>query len=248
MELALVALVCFVVAFAGGAVGLVLGNLRLPVIVAVAATPAAGAGANLGISAVAAATASAAHVRAGRVNWRLFRWMAPPSILGALGGGALSGALPKDVLLLVIATVLVVSGVQLLRTSDREVAPRPGGFDRRAAVLSGLGIGVLGGVVGLILGSLRMPALLRWVGEAPQRAVGTNTTVGICVGVAGAIGHLPTEAPDWDLLLVGALASIPGALLGARLTGRLSPRRLTQAIGLVLLVAAAGMVAQAVGR
>ena len=36
------------------------------------------------------------------------------------------------------------------------------------------------------------------------------------------IGHLPSEPPDWDLLAVGAAASIPGALLGSRLTGRLS--------------------------
>jgi uncharacterized protein len=112
-------------------------------------------------------------------------------------------------------------------------------------VLAGALIGVLGGGVGLILGALRMPALLKWVGEAPHRAVGTNLTVGVLVGMAGLIGHLPSEAPDWDLLLAGALASIPGALLGARLTGRLSPRQLVRAIGAVLLVAGTATAAQA---
>ena len=92
-------------------------------------------------------------------------------------------------------------------------------------------IGVLGGIVGLILGSLRMPALIRIVGEGPARAVGTNVTIGFFVGVAGVIGHLPSEPPDWDLLAVGAAASIPGALLGSRLTGRLSERPLLQAVG-----------------
>ena len=48
---------CFAVAMAGGLVGLVLGNIRLPVVVLVASSPAAGAGANLGISAVAATAA-----------------------------------------------------------------------------------------------------------------------------------------------------------------------------------------------
>ena len=86
-------------------------------------------------------------------------------------------------------------------------------------------IGLLGGIVGLILGSLRMPALVRLVGEEPARAVGTNVTVGFLVGVAGVIGHLPSEPPDWDVLAVGAAASIPGALLGSRLTGpALRPR------------------------
>ena len=106
-------------------------------------------------------------------------------------------------------------------------------------------IGLLGGLVGLILGSLRMPALLRWVGETPQRAVGTNVTVGVFVGVAGALAHLPNAAPDVDLIVVGGAASIPGALLGSRLTGRLSEAALIKAIAVVLLVAAAGCIAQA---
>ena len=90
-----------------------------------------------------------------------------------------------------------------------------------------------------------MPALVRLVGEVPARAVGTNVTVGFLVGVAGVIGHLPSEPPDWDLLAVGAAASIPGALLGSRLTGRLSDRDLLRAIGVVLLIAAAAMIVDA---
>src|SRR6185436_10740608 len=82
MEYVLLAVWCFAVALAGGLVGLVLGNIRLPAVLLVASSPGSGTGANIGISAVAAATASIAHVRAGRVNWRLFRWMAPPSIVG----------------------------------------------------------------------------------------------------------------------------------------------------------------------
>lgn len=248
MEVVLVAVWCFLVAVVGGLVGLVLGNIRLPVILLAASGAAAGAGTNIAISAVAAATASIAHVRAGRINWRLFRVMAPPSILGALVGGYVSGTLPTRALLGFIAVVLCVSGIQLLRRPD---TPPPtdapaSGFDERAAVLSGLGIGVLGGVVGLILGTLRMPALLRLVGETPRRAVGTNVAVGFCVGIAGLLGHLPNDPPDVDLLLVGAAASVPGALLGSRLTGRLSDRALVRAIGAVLLVAAVGAGVQAV--
>src|SRR5205807_9281619 len=82
---------CFAVALGGGLVGLVLGNLRLPAVLLVASSPAAGAGANIGISAVAAGAASVAHLREGRVNWRLFAWLAPPSIAGAVAGGYVSG-------------------------------------------------------------------------------------------------------------------------------------------------------------
>ena len=253
MALALLAVWCFLVALGGGLVGLVLGNLRLPVVLLVASSPAAGAGANIAISAVAAATAAVAHIRAGRINWRLFAWMAPPSILGAVAGGYLSGVLPGRALLLVIAAVLLSSGIGMLRSAgaparrgpDHEEHP---GLDIPVAVASGATIGLLGGIVGLILGSLRMPALLRLVGELPFRAVGTNVSIGFFVGVAGALGHLPNAAPDLAPILVGGAASIPGALLGSRLTGRLSERQLIHAIGWVLLVAAASMVAEAIVR
>ena len=46
-------------------------------------------------------------------------------------------------------------------------------------------------------------------------------------------------------MLVGSAASIPGALLGARLTGRLSEEQLLQAIGAVLIVAGLAAAAQA---
>jgi uncharacterized membrane protein YfcA len=245
MEYVAFAAWCFLVALGGGLVGLVLGNLRLPVVLLLSSSPAAGAGANIGISSVAAATASIAHVRAGRVNWRLFGWMAPPSIVGALAGGYLSGVLPGDVLLIAIAVVLYYSAVELLRPRRRPVRPAGRALDLRAAVITGLVVGFLGGVVGLILGSLRMPALIRFVGESPTRAVGTNVTVGFLVGIAGVVGHLPSGAPDWNLLALGAAASIPGALLGSLLTGRLSEERLLQAIGLILIVAATSMVGQA---
>ena len=238
---------CFAVALAGGVVGLVLGNIRLPAVLLVASQPAAGAGANIGISGVAALAAAIVHVRAGRINWRLFAWMAPPSMVGAVVGGYLSGLLPDTALLVAIGTVLVYFGVDLLR--ERERAPRSGGsapenLDIRAAVLTGAAVGVLGGLVGLILGSLRMPALIRYVGEVPARAVGTNLTVGVCVGIAGVIGHTPNGV-DWELLAIGSAASVPGALLGARLTGRLSERQLLRAIGAVLVVAGATTALQA---
>jgi uncharacterized membrane protein YfcA len=236
VDLALFAVWCFAVAFAGGLVGLVLGNLRLPATLLVASTAGAGTGANLVVSAAAAGAASIAHIRAGRVNWRLFAWMAPPSIAFAVLGGYVSGVLPRTPLLLAIAVVLMVSGAQLLGWQPTQRAERTEP-DYRAAVASGAVVGFLGGVVGLILGSLRMPALLRLVGEPPASAAGVNVAVGFWVGIAGALGHLPSAAPDWTVAGVGAAASIPGALLGARLTGRLTERQLIRAIAIVVLIA-----------
>lgn len=240
-----VGLWCFVTALAGGLVGLVLGNIRLPVLVLAASSPAAGAGANIGVSAIAALASATAHIRAGRIDWRLFAWMAPPSMLGAVVGGLLSGAVPANALLVVIGVTLLAFGADLVRSKPDGRRADPGGFSAKAVILTGALIGLLGGFVGLILGALRLPALLRFVGAEPFRAVGTNAAVGFCLGVAGVFGHLPGGV-DWTLLGVGAATSVPGAIVGARLTGRLDERQLFRAIGVVLLVAGTAMILQGI--
>ena len=239
-----VAIWCFVVALIGGAVGLVFGNIRLPAIVAVATGPAAGAGANVGISGIAATAAAIVHIRAGRIDWRIFAWMAPPSMVGAVAGGYASGLLPDTVLLIVIGAMLLWFGVRMLRPGERVKRAEEAEPSLVGIVVSGFGIGVLGGLIGLILGALRMPALLRWVGGSAHQAVGTNLAVGVCVGVAGVLGHTPAGV-DWDLLAIGAAASVPGALLGSQLTGKLSEPQLLKGIGAMLVVAGGAMLVQA---
>ncbi len=144
-----------------------------------------------------------------------------------------------------IGVTLIVFGIDLLRAKPGGRQPGPGRFSAPAAIWTGALIGVLGGFVGLILGALRLPALLRFVGADPFRAVGTNAAVGFCLGVAGLFGHLPGGV-DWTLLGIGAATSVPGAIVGARLTGRLDERQLFRAVGVVLLVAGTATILQGI--
>jgi uncharacterized protein len=245
VELIALAVWSFTVSAAGGLVGLVLGNLRLPLVVLLASSPAAGAGANVAISGVAATTAATTHARAGRISWRLFAWMAPTSLVGAIIGGLISGVLPNRVLLGVIAVVVLYGALEVLRykrPEESEEMTRGELLLNAAAV--GFGVGVIGGVVGLILGSLRLPAMVRWVGVGPYAAVGTNAAVGAVVGVGGLLGHLPSGV-DWDLFAVGAAAAVPGAYVGSHLTGRLDEAVLLRAVAGVLTISGLSMLAQA---
>lgn len=241
-ELALAAGASFAAALLGGALGLVLGTLRLPALLVASSNPAAAAGANIAVSAAAALTAGATHARAGRVDWRIAAWMTPPSVVAAFLGGYFGGLVPDRILLAVIAAVLAWNGLQLLvslRPPAR--ASRP----RLAAVVAGVVIGVLGGAVGLILGTLRMPALLGAVGLDARRAVGTNLVVGFFLGVFGFAGHAVHLEVEWCVLAVCLVAAVPGAWLGGRLTGRLSERILRRTIGAVLLAVAVAIAVEA---
>ena len=242
-ELALAAAASFAAGLLGGALGLVLGSLRLPAILLVSGSPAAAAGTNIAISAAAALTAGAMHARARRVDWPIAAWMTPPSVAAAFLGGYFGGLVPKRVLLLAVSVVLAWNGLQLLvalRTPRR--ARRP----RLAAVAAGAVIGLIGGAVGLILGTLRMPALLGTVGLDAPRAVGTNLVVGFFLGVAGFAGHAARLEVEWVVLAVSLAAAVPGAWLGALFTGRPSEELLKRAIGAVLVAIAVAIVIEAV--
>ncbi len=249
VEIAILLVWSFTVSFAGGMVGLVLGNLRLPVVVWIGSSAAAAAGANVAISGLAALTASIVHLRNGRVEKRLFLWMAPSSFLGAVAGGLLAGVLPERILLGAISLVVLYGAVEVWRyhrPRADDVGTRPEVRKLLTeAVLIGFAVGLLGGFVGLILGSLRLPAMLKYMGMAPTKAVGTNSAVGVIVGIGGLIGHLPSGI-DWDILLIGAAAAIPGAAFGSRLTGRLPETTLVRAMAIVLLITGLTMAGQAI--
>jgi hypothetical protein len=221
----------------------VLGTLRLPLMILLAPSPSTAAGTNIGISAASAAAGSVRHAREGRVSWPVVWWMLPPSIVGAFLGGYFGSDLPETALLAVAAGILVFNGIDLL---VRPFHAQPRARLRIApAVLGGLGVGALGGAIGVILGTMRMPVLLRGVGMTAAKAVGTNLVVGFAVGVVGLGAHAARLEVEWELLAVGAPAAIVGGWLGAHVTGRLSELFLRRAIGFALIVIAAALAVEA---
>lgn len=220
-----------------------LGTLRLPLMILLASSPSTAAGTNIGISAASAAAGSVRHAHEGRMSWPVVWWMLPPSIAGAFLGGYFGGDLSETALLAVAAAILVFNGIDLLvrpfhaqpRTRLR-IAP---------AVLGGFGVGALGGAIGVILGTMRMPVLLRGVGMTAAKAVGTNLVVGFAVGAVGLAAHAARLEVEWQLLAVGAPAAVVGGWLGAHVTGRLSELFLRRAIGGALIVIAAALAVEA---
>jgi uncharacterized membrane protein YfcA len=218
----------------------VLGTLRLPLVLLAAGNPSAAAGTNIAISAAAAGAGGVRHAREGRVDWGVVRWMTPPSLAGAVVGGLYGHGLPDTALLGVTAAVLAWNGVDLL---VRPFRARPRERPRLwPAVVLGFGIGLVGGAIGVILGTLRMPALLRGVGMETRLAIGTNLVVGFALGLAGFAAHAARLEVDWPVLAAGLVGALPGAWLGARLAGRASELVLRRAIGVALLAVAAAFV------
>jgi uncharacterized membrane protein YfcA len=224
--------------------GLVLGTLRLPLIVLATGSPLSAAGTNIAVSAAAAGAGGLRHAREGRVDWYVVAWTAPPSVVGAVAGAFLADDIPGAALYALISAVLLWSGVDL---ALRPISARP---RERLRVVRGSGIafviGVLGGAVGVILGTLRMPALVRSVGLDVRRAAGTNLVVGFLLGLAAFTVHAASLRVDWGVLVAGLVGAIPGGWLGAKATGRISENTLRLVLGFVLVVVGIAFAVQAV--
>jgi uncharacterized membrane protein YfcA len=237
--IALVAVATFAIGVVGSLAGLVLGNLRLPLLLAVLPAATAG-GTNILVSGAGAAAGAAAHIRAGHFDRHAFVWMAPASVAGALLGGTVAGILPEWLLISGLAVIILQQGALLVRSASRppqERAPPSPARLRAGLIVAGLVIGVLGGLVGLILGTLRLPAMLR-LGVGIRDATSTNLAVGVLVGAAGGAAHFLTGTADVPLALLLFAPAIAGGVAGARMANRMPERTLRRAIGTVMLAVA----------
>jgi len=249
VEIILLSVLAFGVSYVSGMVGMALGVVRLPLLIAFGISVPIAAGVNLAVSVVTAVTSGWEHSRSDRIAFRVVVLIGVPSFIGAFIGSLASDAIRVWILLSLVTLVLLWSGLvalaRALRTGDTreeqdEKADVPLPSPRRLTLEIAVGflIGVLGGAVGLVLGTVRMPALVNVLKLHPAIAIGTNTIIGLLVGASGFMGKLING--DIDILLIAllGLTGMVGSYLGALRTGQMNTNTLRLAIGIVLIVVA----------
>ncbi len=238
----------FALAFIGAAVGLVLGHLRLPLLIAYLGSPTAGAMTNLLISGSGALGGSASHVRAGRVSWPGVALIGIPSAIGAVIAVLIFVRINPLWSYMIIGVMLIISGLNLVRKKSDDKPPEPITPLRRYVVeiVIGLGLGALAAITGLMLGSLRLPMMIRYLGMDPKEAVGTNMVVGCLTAAVGALTGLLAGDGRLDLLVLAVVVppTLLGGWLGAWLTGRISKAAVQKFAGWVVAVTGILLVAQ----
>lgn len=233
------------IGFVGGLVGLVLGVLRFPLILSAEVSASVTAGTNLGISTLGAFTAAVRHFRQNNVHFRIFAIMAGTGAAGAFLGSLLTRHVPVAMLFASIGVIVSYEAFVLIRRSSKK--GQNNGRDqikKRMVFLEsaiGFGIGFLGGLVGLVLGSIRVPAMISILKMEPRLAVGTNLSAASIMGAAGLLGHLINNGVDFLILAVMGPAAMIGGYLGAKYTNRFSAQTLKRLIGIVLIVVAVVM-------
>jgi hypothetical protein len=102
--------------------------------------------------------------------------------------------------------------------------------------LIGFGIGFVGGLVGLIIGSIRLPTMISVLKMETKVAIGTNLAVSSLTGVSSLVGHLINGNVDFLIMITMGPAAMLGGYMGAKYTNRFSEGSLKLIIGIVLIV------------
>ena len=221
---------------------LILG-LRVPAIVAV--------GTGAVFSALTKVGAAILHWRRGNVDWPLVGSMALGSVPAAfLGVGALAWlqrSYGQDVnsiltsfigILLVVIPVLLVFQERVERLRGKRLRESlPGWMNRyHGGLITGLVGGLLVGMTSVGSGSVIMMLLLLFYQRSPAVLVGTDVTHAVLLtGVAGAL-HITIGTVDFGLVPWLLIGSIPGTVLGVKLTGVLPTVWLRRGLAGLLIV------------
>lgn len=227
------------------------GVVLLPLLIlGLGVTPLTAVGSSALFSSCTKLGAAAVHARQRTVDWRLVGRLALGSVPAAFAGVALLARLEavygpgvNTILERVIAVVLMVIPAFLVAESVigrghdlpllRPLVPSWVGRTS-GAVLTGLIGGFLVGITSVGSGIVVMMLLLLFFHRSPAVLVGTDIAHAVILTAVTAALHFHLGTIDPHLVLWLLVGSVPGALMGSRLSLRL-PRVWLRAVLIVLL-------------
>lgn len=242
----------FGVGFLVGLTGVGAGALMTPMLITgFGVNPATAVGTDLLFASITKSSAAVRHHKLGNVHWHILAWLAVGSLSAAVATLAwlylaapdtrqMAGVIRATLAVLLVASAIIIPLCpRLLKgpASDEAraaTAPRPG-----LTLAFGLVLGCLvtltsvgAGAIGVAVLSVLYPSLIA------RRIVGTDVVHAIPLAFISGAGHLGLGHVDWGILATLLSGSIPGILLGARLTGVLPDTLLRLTLSVVLLYAA----------
>jgi uncharacterized membrane protein YfcA len=258
----LLALAGFGVGMVVGLTGIGGGALMTPLLVlGFGVPPLAAVSSDLVASAVMKPFGGWVHAMRGTVNWSLVRWLCLGSVPSAFLGVLITRLIPSDAMVqqaiqvaLGVALILAAVGLiakaysnrarpddgqalepgEVVGTASRRIRVRP-----LPTVLLGMVGGIVVGLTSVGSGSLIIVILLAlYPALRPNDLVGTDLVQAVPLVAAAAVGHILFGDLHLDLAASIVLGSIPGVLLGARLSSR-APGGIVRAALVVMLLASA---------
>jgi uncharacterized protein len=240
-------LISFLVGLAIGLTSLGSGILLTPSLILLAGmSPALAIGTGLSVASLTKVVAAWIHSRQGTVDFGAVGRLAAGSIPGSLIGVAMiryfrkeglegevhiSQALGITLISVAILIVLSAAGIRLPGLPLERLRKRA----LMGLIPLGTAVGFIVGLTSVGSGSLVTPFLLLLYPEQPSRAVGTDVAHAALLLTVTAGLHWTIANIHWEIVPLLVLGSIPGVVVGSRLSPILPGRLLRVCLGAILL-------------
>jgi uncharacterized protein len=190
-----------------------------------------------------ALTGTIAYRRHGLISGPVVAWTAAGGMPAVILGSVLTRWVPGHWLMLLVAAAMLLAGWQILRPStSSDSDPLSQGNDTvwqdpPVTILLAVAVvaGLLSGLLAIGGGLFLIPAFILLLGADVRQAAATSLACVAFLALPGTVTHALLGHIDGWLSLQLGLAVIPATYLGARLSLRLTQRRLRLLFGVFLL-------------
>jgi len=180
---------------------------------------------------------TAAYARRGSIPWTMVAWITIGIVPGAVVGARTNALVPTVVLAVLIAGLLIFSGVNTLRNrATKSSSADP--LNILQMVIIGLILGFGSSITGTGGPVILVPILL-WIGVPAILAIGTSQAVQVPIAIAATTGYLLYGNIDVSLGITLGVSQAVGAILGAMISHRTPASRLRTMVAVSLVVVGA---------
>jgi hypothetical protein len=210
-------------------------------------------GASLLAIAVSSLSASYEYARNRHIVWKAVWLIGSSSVVGALIGATIAGALQAKSLQQIFAAVVVLAALRLLSEQRKPKGDPEPNISPPTLLLTGLVVGVASSLTGIGGGVLSIPILYSMLRFPLKKALGTSSATVAITALAGSIGYairgwgnplLPALTLGYVAYLHAvpiAVALVPLARVGAALANRSATPTLKKVFAVFLLIVAIRM-------
>ncbi|MDA9981608.1 sulfite exporter TauE/SafE family protein [Gammaproteobacteria bacterium] len=185
---------------------------------------------------------AAGHNRYRRIHRGLALSVGLPMAIASLAGSIASSYVSNELMLMVFAGMALVAATLMflpLAESTMDESVQQVEFNRTAAILIGVVIGGLAGIIGQGGAFLYIPALL-YILRVPTRiTIGSSLAIGIASSASVLLGRIGTDQVPWLWATVLVLGVVIGAQLGSMLSQYTPKLVLRRILGVVITASAA---------
>src|SRR3954447_7256093 len=238
------------------------GSLMTPLLLLAGGySPTVAIGTDLAYGAITKTVGGWRHLRAGHVDLRLSWWLAAGSVPGSVAGVIVLDLLQQrhghafqPYLLGMVAAALMLAGVATLYRAlfrpglvakERDHALLEGSVSKAATVAIGFVLGAVLGLTSVGSGALVGLVLIMLYKLKPRRVVGTDVFHAAVLLWSAGLAHWASGNVDLGLMATILIGSLPGVWIGTALVPHVPVAGLRNALGVVLVTAALGVLTKA---